>query len=324
MSRLVLQLAPGLLIAMLVGCSSLPDGVYKNPTNAADSLVSALRKGDQAQLQAIFGEEGAEILNSGDPIADQNDAEEFLRRYDTRHTLVAESKEKVILQVGDDGWPFPVPIVKTEEGWAFDTAAGKDEILNRRVGRNELDTIQTCLAVVDAQQDYARMDPEKVGLPVYARKIVSDAGKKNGLYWPVKEGEPESPLGVLVADAADEGYGKPNGATTQPADGGGSAPYHGYRYRLLTRQGAAAKGGEADYLIDGKLIGGFALLAYPADYGNSGIMTFIVNTDGVVHQKDLGEQTAAASKAVDTYNPDDSWKPVPKAEAEPAEDGKGE
>jgi hypothetical protein len=306
------RLALCLLIAMLVGCSSLPDGVYNNPTKATDSLVSALRKNDDAALHKIFGEEGTEILDSGDPVADQNDAEEFLKRYDESHALVAESPEKVILTVGHDGWPFPVPIVKVEEGWVFDTAAGKDEILNRRVGRNELDAIQTCLAVVDAQQEYARLDPTGAGLPVYAKKIVSDPGTKNGLYWPVKEGEAESPLGELVAAAADEGYGKTDGATTRPAADNASAPYHGYRYRLLTKQGEAAKDGAMDYVVDGKLISGFALLAYPADYGNSGIMTFIVNLEGTVYQKDLGEDTEKAARAIESFNPDSSWKAVPK------------
>jgi hypothetical protein len=300
-----------LLLAGLAGCSSLPDGVYKSPGAAVDSLVSALRTGDDAKLQTIFGEDGAEILNSGDEVADKNDAANFLKAYDERNVLVAESTEKVTLSVGRDGWPFPVPIVKNAEGWFFDTAAGKDELLNRRIGRNELDTIQVCLAIADAQHDYAKLDPEKVGLPVYASKIVSDPDKKNGLYWRAKEGEPESPLGELVAQAADDGYG----ATTKPADGV-SAPYHGYRYRLLKSQGDKAPGGAMEYVVDGRLLGGFAVLAYPADYGNSGIMAFTVNQQGVVHQKDLGEQTEKLARAVETYNPDDTWKAVPKSDTD--------
>lgn len=297
-----------LLVAVLVGCSSrLPEGHYRQPADAAQSLVSALRENDQAALKKIFGEQGDAILHSGDPVADKADTALFLKAYDEQNALAAQSKDKVVLTVGHDQWPFPVPIVKTDKGWVFDTAAGREELLNRRIGRNELDTIQVCLAVVDAQREYATLDPEKVGLPVYARKLMSDPGKKDGLFWPTRDGEPHSPLGPLVAAAADEGYGP----ATRPADGA-SAPYHGYRYRLLTRQGPAAKGGAMDYLVSDKLIGGFGLLAYPAEYGHSGVMTFIVNHDGVVYQKDLGPNTATAAKAIDSFNPDTGWTPVHK------------
>jgi hypothetical protein len=307
-----------LMALLVVGCkSSTSQSVFSSPGAAVDSLVGALRANDEARLEKIFGQDGVDILFSGDAVADQNDRQRFLQAYDTKHeiqTLSPENKQ-VTLVIGAQDWPFPVPIVKVDKGWMFDTDAGIDEILNRRIGRNELDTIQVCLAIADAQREYAQLDPEKTGLPVYAQKIVSDPGRKNGLYWPTGESETQSPLGPLVAQAADEGYG---GAATRPSDGE-SAPYHGYRYRLLTAQGPSAAGGAAEYLINGKLIGGFALIAYPADYGNSGIMTFIVNQDGKVHQKDLGDDTQKAARAITAYDPGEGWKEVSPEDAKPGE-----
>jgi hypothetical protein len=304
-----------LAILFLVGCSSTPSQtVYQSPGAAVDSLVGALRANDTAKLEKIFGPDGVDIISSGDPVADRNDFQKFLQAYDAGHTMVISDAEnrQVTLQIGPDAWPFPVPIVKVDKGWMFDADAGSEEILNRRIGRNELDTIQVCLAVVDAEHEYARLDPTKAGLPVYAEKIISDPGSKTGLYWPTGEGEDPSPLGQLVAKAADEGY-RPS---TQNEEGE-KAPFHGYHYRLLKSQGPGAPGGAIDYMVDGKLVAGFALIAYPADYGNSGIMTFIVNHDGDVYQKDLGEDTAQVVKKITAYDPSNGWAQVSPTETEP-------
>ena len=195
----------------------------------------------------------------------------------------------------------PVPIVSSKNGYIFDSETGRDEILNRRIGRNELDAEQVCLAIADAQREYVARNPTSSDLPEYARKLVSDSGKKDGLYWPTDEGEPASPMGPLVASAAVEGYG------AKSATSGGPRAYHGYRYRLLTRQGAHAKGGAIDYEVNGKLIGGFAVVAYPAQYGNSGIMTFITNHDGVVYQRDLGPDTQRLAEAMTEFDPGPEW-----------------
>jgi hypothetical protein len=207
-----------------------------------------------------------------------------------------------VLQIGAEEWPFPIPIVKRGEKWSFDTGKGKEELINRRIGRNELNTIQTCLAYVDAQREYVVKDRDGDGLFEYAQKLRSDPGKKNGLYWEAKTSEGQSPLGPLFAAAQEKGYSK--------AAGGKPVPYHGYYYRILTAQGKSAPDGAYDYLVRGNMIGGFALVAYPAKYGASGIMTFIVNHDGVVYQKDLGKKTEKAAQAMKVFNPDSTWKKV--------------
>jgi Protein of unknown function (DUF2950) len=209
-----------------------------------------------------------------------------------------EEADKAVLVIGNEEWPFPIPLVRKDDSWQFDTAAGREEILARRIGRNELNTIEACLAFVDAQQEYAEKGIGGNG--VYAQRIVSQPGKKDGLYWPAASGEDESPLGDLAASAAAEGY----------RAGQQRMPYHGYYYRVLTRQGPSALGGAIDYVVRGKMIGGFALVAYPAEYGNSGVMTFVVNHQGVVFQKDLGLSTARVSGAMTTFNPDQSWSRV--------------
>ena len=206
----------------------------------------------------------------------------------------------MILIIGRNDWPFPIPIIKQGQQWIFDTASGKEEILDRRIGRNELYTIQVMLAVVDAQREYAMKDRDGDGLLEYAQKFMSDPDKKNGLYWPAKEGEDPSPLGLLAAKAKREGYSK----AQDPEE---PQPYHGYFYRILTSQGPNAAGGAFDYIVKGKMIGGFAVVAYPADYGNSGVMTFIVNHDDVVYQKDLGEDTEKEAQAIKLFDPDKTW-----------------
>src|SRR5215467_6096161 len=228
--------------------------------------------------------------------------ERFVKAYDEKNSLVQKGDDRIVV-IGKDDWPFPIPLVKKGTGWVFDTEKGRQEVLNRRIGENELFTIETLLAVVDAQRDYAMKDRNKNGLLDYAQKFFSDPGKKNGLYWETKAGEPQSPLGPIMAQAKSQGYqGKPASST--------AVPYHGYYYRILTAQGRDASGGAYSYLVNGKMIGGFAVVAYPAEYDNSGVMTFIVNYEGKVFQKNLGKNTASIAKAMKEYNPDSTWSEV--------------
>ena len=272
---------------------------FSSAEEAVKAAVAAASKDDEKELLAIFGPQAKEVLFSGDPIADKQRRAEFLAAYAERNRLVTEG-ENTILIVGKQDWPLPIPIVKKGDSWVFDTAKGREEILNRRIGGNELFTIQAILAVVDAQREYAIKGGD--GLLEYAQKFVSDPGKRNGLYWEAKKGEPESPLGPIMTRVRSEGYqGKPSATPV---------PYHGYRYRILTAQGKDAPGGAYSYIVQGKMIGGFAVLAYPAEYGNSGVMTFIVNHDGKLFQKDLGKNTATIAAAMKEYNPDKSWAGV--------------
>jgi hypothetical protein len=273
---------------------------FNSPGDAVGAMIDALKKNDTRALLAIFGPESKGLLSSGDKVADKKAGEEFIAHYEEKNSLEQVSDDKVILHVGNDDWPFPIPIVKTGKYWRFDTKAGKHEILARRIGRNELDTIKTCLVYVDAQHEYALRDRDRNGLLEYAQKFMSSPGKKDGLYWEANEGEEQSPLGPAVAEAVREGYVQKQ-TSDQPT------PYHGYYYRMLKAQGKNAPGGAYDYVVNGKMIGGFALVAYPAKYGNSGIMTFIVNQDGVVYQKNLGKDTAKLARGMQSFNPDKTW-----------------
>jgi len=277
--------------------------VFASPEEAVKALVDAVKADNMEGLSAIFGPAGKEVLFSGDAIADKAGREKFLKAYETKNALIRDGDAKVVLQIGAEEWPFPIPIVKRGEKWSFDTGKGKEELINRRIGRNELNTIQTCLAYVDAQREYAVKDRDADGLLEYARKFRSDPGKKNGLYWEAKAGEGQSPLGPLFAAAQEKGY-------SGKAAGGKPVPYHGYYYRILTAQGKSAPGGAYDYMVKGNMIGGFALVAYPAQYGSSGVMTFIVNHDGVVYQKNLGKNTEKTAQAMKLFNPDSTWKKV--------------
>jgi hypothetical protein len=252
-------------------------------------------------MLAIFGPAGKEIISSGDKVEDKAAGERFVKAYEAMNKLEKETDSKMTLVVGEEEWPFPVPIVKKGEGWLFDTIAGKEELLNRRIGRNELNTIQVCLAYVDAQREYAMKDQDGDGLLAYAQKFWSTKGKKDGLYWEAKEGEEQSPLGLGAARAVREGYA-PGKSGDKPS------PFHGYFYRILKTQGKNAPGGAYDYVVKGKMIGGFALVAYPAEYGSSGVMTFIVNHDGVVYEKDLGPETGKIASAITKFDPDQTWK----------------
>lgn len=271
---------------------------FKTADAAVDALVSAARSNDRKALMEILGRGSSDIVSSGDPVADTASYQRFVSAYDAKHQLSMEGDNKAIMIIGQEDYPFPIPIVRENGTWRFDTDAGREEIIYRRIGANELDTIQTSLAYVDAQNDYAEKDRTGAGKGVYAQHMVSSPGKKDGLYWPDVQGEDQSPLGELAAEAAKQGY----------RVGAGRIPYHGYYYKILTKQGAAAPGGELDYVVNGKMIGGFALVAYPAQYRNSGVMTFIVNHNGQVYQKDLGPHTTAIAEKMTSFNPDKTWE----------------
>ena len=276
---------------------------FKSPEEAVKRLMDALKVNDTKELSAIFGPEGKELISSGDEVADKAGRERFVKAYEEMNKLVEESDKKVTLHVGNEDFPFPVPIVKVKEKWLFDTKAGKEELLNRRIGRNELNAIQVCLAYVDAQREYAMKDRDSDKLLEYAQKFGSTKGKKDGLYWEAKKGEEQSPLGALAARAVEEGY-----KARKPGDN--PTPYHGYLYKILKAQGKNAPGGAYDYVVKGKMIGGFALVAYPAQFGASGVMTFIVSHDGVVYEKDLGKETDKIAQAMMKFDPDKTWKKV--------------
>ena len=303
-SSLQFLVAAGALMFALNGlcaAAAVQQKSFSSAEEAVKAAIAAARSNDDKEMLAIFGAQAKEIFFSGDTVADKQRRAQFLAAYDEKNRLATEA-ESAILIVGKQEWPFPIPVVKKGQSWVFDTAKGKEEILNRRIGENELFTIQAMLAVVDAQREYAIKDHNRDGLLEYAQKFVSDPGKTNGLYWEVKQGEPQSPLGPIMTQIRAQGYQAKPSATP--------VPYHGYYYRILTAQGKDAPGGAYSYLVKGKMIGGFAVIAYPAEYGNSGVMTFIVNHDGKVFQKNLGSTTASVAKAMKEYNPDKSWAEV--------------
>ena len=281
--------------------STAKQSSFASSEAAAAALADAVRGKDVQKLLAVVGPGSGDWLFSGDQVQDANDWKKFLAAYDEKHSF-DDKGTRAVLQVGKDDWPFPAPLVKKDGKWLFDANAGREEILNRRIGQNELDTMQTLLAVVDAQREYAASDPDRNGFADYARRFVSTPGKKDGLYWATEAGKPESPLGPLVAVAASEGYGQKGAkAQTQQA-------FHGYYYKLLTSQGKNAAGGAYDYIVGDKLLGGFAIVAWPARYRVSGVTSFIVNHEGVVYEKDLGANGAAVASAMTRYNPDATWR----------------
>jgi hypothetical protein len=280
------------------------DEAFKTAEAAADALFSAVKADDANAILRILGRGGAQIASSGDAVADAEMRSRFVSAYTAKHQVTMEGDNRAILVIGSEDFPFPIPLVRKGDNWRFDTVAGRTEILKRRIGRNELNTIQAALAYVDAQNEYADKDHGDAGTGIYAQRIVSQPGKKDGLYWPTSQGDDPSPLGELAARATAEGY----------RIGGERAPFHGYYFKILTKQGPAAAGGAMDYVVNGKMIGGFALVAYPASYRNSGVMTFVVNHNGTIYQKDLGKHTARIAERMTTFNPDASWKKVDVAE----------
>jgi len=300
--QLMLRLAAcaaALCIAAPAVAADTAQKSFNSPEAATAALVKAVQANDQAGLRRILGPHSGKLINSGDPAADQEDRSKFLRVYDEAHKLVQEGDNKVVLVIGKDEWPMPIPLVKSGDRWRFDAQQGREEILSRRIGRNELAAIQVCLAIVDAEREYAAHDWDGDGVLRYAPKFISAPGQRDGLYWDTGPGEPLSPIGPLVAAAAQDENQRLNRPT---------APYHGYYYKILTAQGDEAQGGAYNYVLNGKMIGGFAVIAYPARYGASGVMSFIVNHDGAVFQKNLGKDTAAVVSGMAAFDPDPSWE----------------
>ena len=292
---LVVLLAPVLGLAQPSNSKT-----FASPGDAALALYNAAKGQDTQAVAAVLGPGADDVLHTGDAVADKNMLSRFVDHYNKMHRVVLQPNGSATLYIGADNWPMPIPIVKDSSGaWYFDTEAGKKEILYRRIGRNENDAIDILYSLVAAQQDYAS-EPHD-GSKHYALQFISDEGKQNGLYWKTSDNEPPSPIGPLLVAAAAQGYGMQQGK---------AEPYHGYYYRILTKQGAAAKGGAKDYIVKGQLTKGFAFVAYPAAYRNSGVMTFIVNQDGMVYEKDLGADTEKLAADITAYNPDASWRRV--------------
>ena len=277
----------------------MPHRRFSSPETAVTSLVAAVRANDTQEMLAILGPGSKELIFSGDDVADSTEREKFITAYDRMNTLQKVSADKVTLCIGNDNWPLPIPIVKAGKMWVFDAEQGKQEILNRRIGRNELHVMDVLHAYIDAQHEYASRDCEGGGMVEFARKLISTPGRRDGLYWEVKNGEKKSPLGPLIARAAKEGYAD--------AD---ISPFHGYYFKILKAQGEHANGGAYDYVVKDKMLLGFALVAYPAEYGNSGIMTFIVNQEGIIYEKDLDKDTPRIAEEMKIFDPDKTWKMV--------------
>jgi len=271
--------------------------VFESAAEAVDGLIVAVNSQGQAELSAILGAEGNDVLSSGDDVADEASRKWFAEAYRTKHSLLSVGNKKRQLVVGKDDWALPIPIVEAGGKWYFDTATGKQEIVYRRIGHNELGAISVCKGYVAAQEDYAAVGHDELPAGLYAARLISEPGKQNGLYWDSKEGAPASPIGPPLAKAAAEGY-----STDVPG-----TPYHGYLYRSLKAQGNSAKGGAMSYVVDNRLEKGFALVAYPAQYRVSGVMTFLVNQRGAVYQKDLGDDTGKLAAEITEYNPDSTW-----------------
>lgn len=284
------------------GAEKAAQKTFASPEDAGTALFEAAKSGDQNAMLAIFGPDASTVIFSGDAVKDKDNLQDFVAAYSQMHRWREIKSGGEMLYAGADNYIFPIPLGKNPAGqWYFDTAAGKDEILARRIGRDELTAIAACAALADAQNQYFQKVREGDKVKQYALKLISDDGKQNGLYWAVSEGQTPSPLEDLRDFAKAAGYTNA---------GGKPQPFNGYFFRILTKQGNSAKGGAKDYIVDGRLTGGFAFLAYPAEYRNSGIMTFIVGTDGVVYQKDFGEKTAEIAAGLTEYDPGDGWKPA--------------
>jgi hypothetical protein len=276
---------------------------FPTPDQAAKALLDAARSGDHDRIAAVFGARHAELLSSGDEIEDQNNRATFVAEAEEKMSVEKAGENRATLRVGKANWPFPIPLVKNGGGWWFDAEQGREEIIDRRIGRNELSALSVINGYLEAQFEYADVDRDGDEVAEYAQKLWSEPGKFDGLYWEAEPGQPQSPLGPLVAAARAEGYGA-KGATDRPS------PYHGYYYRILTRQGSRASGGKYDYIINGNMIAGFGLVAFPAEYGSSGVMTFIVSHQGRIYQKDLGPKTGELAAALKEYDPEAGWERV--------------
>ncbi len=301
------------IFAVILGVAPIQAGpataqaVFATADEAVGALVDALTSDDAVALRRILGPGSEALISSGDRYADKGRRDLFLAAYKEKHKLMPAADDRMVLSIGKDAWPLPIPVVKQGSLWHFDTAAGAQEIINRRIGRNEIAAIRVSLFYADAQKDYFERAKETAGSGEYAQRLISSPGKRDGLFWPVAEGELQSPLAPLIDQAIEEGY---------PGEivSGKPIPYQGYYFRVLKGQGEQAPGGAKDYIASGKMTGGFALVAWPASYGVSGIMTFLVDQDGVVFQKDLGGRTAALAGAMSRFDPDLSWARVDVSE----------
>ncbi len=305
--RRILPLVSGfglalLALALSVSASAEDEQTFASPQEAVNALVTAAKNNDTNAIHLIFGATGHDLI-SPDAVQATKEYKLFVQHLTEKTELASNSDSNVTLEIGADGWPFPIPLVKQDDKWFFDTAAGAEEILNRRIGMDEIGAINVCSAYVDAQREYASEDRMGDGVLAYAQFLRSTPGTHDGLFWPTNQpGEELSPLGPLVAQARVDGYHRTAKMLNEE-----QAPYHGYYFKILTRQGSHAPGGKYDYIINGHMIAGFALVAWPAEWGNTGVMTFIVNQQGKVYQKNLGLKTAKIAKAITTYDPDDTW-----------------
>jgi len=279
---------------------------FSSPEDASKALITAAQGNDEKATLDILGPDGKQIVSSGDEIEDAHNRANFVQKYQEMRRLVKEPDGTTTLYIGAENWPMPIPLVNKGNSWYFNTEAGKKEILCRRIGWNEMSTIRVCQELAAAEKEYYSTQHNE-----YAQKFFSDEGQHNGLYWKAADGEPESPIGPLVASAAAEGYAQ--------SEDSAPTPYRGYYYRILTRQGKNAPGGAKNYIANGKMTDGFAFVAYPAEYRSSGVMTLIVNTDGVVYQKDLGKKTDDLAKAMKEYNADSTWQKAEEQQKETAE-----
>ncbi len=309
-ARSSLCLSAVVIVVILAGgvCSpsfagNLKQKSYASPEEAVTALVLALKADDEKEMLSIMGPGGKELISSGDETADRTGRQKFLKAYEVMNRIEKVSAVKMVLHVGKDNWAMPIPIVERGKRWVFDAEAGKEEILDRRIGRNELNVIDVLHAVVAAQYAYAAEERSAGGCGQFAQRIISTPGKRDGLFWEAKEGEGMSPLGPLIARAAQEGY-------TSETEGITLTPFHGYYFKMAKGQGKYAQGGAYSYVVKGKMILGFGLVAYPAQYGNSGVMTFMVNQEGVIYQKNLGKDTARIARAIKVFNPDKTWEKV--------------
>jgi Protein of unknown function (DUF2950) len=304
-TTIVSCLIPLAVVILFAGCSKSAKPSYQtftSPDDAGNALLTAAQSGDPNKVIAVFGPDSKDIVVTGDPVQDKSTIDQVIAAYNAMHRWRKMADGSQTLLIGADNFPFPIPLKKNAAGqWYFDVAAGREEILVRRIGRNELDVMNVCMALANAQSQYYSMRHDDGSTHEFAVKFISDAGKHNGLYWESAEGQPKSPLGPLAAFATNEGYSlKPDS----------HVPFHGYYFHMLTRQGANVPGGATDYVVNGKMTGGFAFVAYPAEYRNSGVMTFVIDQDGVLLQKDLGTATPQTAAAMTEFNPDQSWTPA--------------